>query len=704
MDFNEEKFKQMANHKAMLVWMILSLILTISYGSEVAQGLRTKEYFITFLLICWIPFFCGLLILKMFGKGSTIYKEAVAIGYGIFYTYIVCTTSSPIAFIYILPLTSMLVLYKNRNFMIRCGIINSIIVIANGILKYMSGMNSAADVKEYQLQFSCVLLSYGCYVLSINHLNVTDGTMMNSIQNNLDRVITTINQVKSASNAIVDGVTVVRELADENRQGAVTVVQSMDNLTENNNILHEKTMSSMDKTTDIHTQVQNVAGLIDQMVGLIHESVNHSNTSSEELADVVNTTNTMAKLSSEVEDVLNVFKQKFNMVKEETSTIDSITSQTNLLALNASIEAARAGEAGKGFAVVADEIRNLSTETQNSSNRIIEALVHLEETSDKMTQSITKTLELIQITLQKITQVNQSVTSITEDSTQLGNNIQVIDSAIKEVETSNQDMVGNMQQICDVMQTMMDCVANADETTRTMLSKYKETTVNVNNIETIVGNLMEELGAGGFMGTQDVLPGMKASLIFTEEAQTNKVEYRGEVIEQSENDFLLSLQPEVAEPLNQKSSNCCYELRIIVGNVLYSWKNAKLAPAKEQGTNYYKITVYTNPDVINRRKYPRMPISNNCSITLTTTDTTYQGKMVNLSANGFAFAVQAREFANAKGENILLSIPDFPLTEGRQLTGSIIRSTNNDGIYIVGCRMPEDSFAIRNYIDRNYTE
>ena len=72
----------------------------------------------------------------------------------------------------------------------------------------------------------------------------------------------------------------------------------------------------------------------------------------------------MSELSGEVENVLQEFK--FEKVKEETGTIDSISSQTNLLALNASIEAARAGEAGKGFAVVADEIRKLADESRNT--------------------------------------------------------------------------------------------------------------------------------------------------------------------------------------------------------------------------------------------------------------------------------------------------------------------------------------------------
>ena len=142
-------------------------------------------------------------------------------------------------------------------------------------------------------------------------------------------------------------------------------------------------------------QVQNVAALIEKMVNLIQESIEHANLSAEELADVVTTTNTMADLSAHVEQVLENFKQDFDMVKEETGTIEGITFQTNLLALNASIEAARAGAAGKGFAVVADQIQGLSVETKNSSGRIRDALTHLDETSGKMTQSITQTLELI---------------------------------------------------------------------------------------------------------------------------------------------------------------------------------------------------------------------------------------------------------------------------------------------------------------------
>ena len=162
--------------------------------------------------------------MKVKGRSTDLYKYNIVIGYGIFYTYLICTSSSPIAFTYILPVTSLLVIYKNRKFMVWCGVANSIIIVASAVYRYMIGFNSAVDMKNYQLQLSCIILCYICYVMSIRHLNESDGAMMDSIKKDLHRVITTVEQVKMASNSIMEGVNVVRELASENKHGADVVV------------------------------------------------------------------------------------------------------------------------------------------------------------------------------------------------------------------------------------------------------------------------------------------------------------------------------------------------------------------------------------------------------------------------------------------------------------------------------------------------
>lgn len=700
MEYNEDEFKIKANKRARNVWMTLAIIITMSYGSDTAKGLHTTEYFLIFAAMCWIPYFIGLIVLKIKGMATSVYKDAVAIGYGFFYAFVVCTSDSLIAFMYIFPLVSMLILYKNKGYIIRCGIANLVVVIVNAVIKYNAGMNSAANVNDYMLQASCIILCYICYAISINHLNLSDGALLDSIKSNLSKVITTIEQVKGASNSIVDGITVVRELEEENRQGANLVVDSMKELNDNNGILQEKTNSSKDMTTKINDQVKNVAALIDQMIELMNQSMTRTETSSNELGAVVETTNVMAQLSTEVEHILKEFRHGFGDVKNECGTIEGINAQTNLLALNASIEAARAGEAGKGFAVVADEIRGLSMETKESSGRIRLALDNLEETSNKMLESISSMLELIQNTKKQITKVNERVSGIAADSVQLGEHINVIDSAMKDVEESNYNMVDNMNQIESVMNLMTGCIDNADESTKVMLSKYQESSRNVDRIESVVGGMMEELGIGGFMGVEDIRAGMHCILIDMDFNDEEKNQIHGEVVDRTSNTLMVKINR--TEPLDIKKNVNGYNIQIVANNILYSWENIDIAADEIRGVNAFRVTVHTSPNVVNRRKFPRMPVNNKCSIRLDSTKGIYEGTMVNISASGFAFSVNSHVFGDVKKAHVDVDIPDFPIPEGRHIEGIIIRCSQNNDSFIVGCRMPEDNMAICEYVKKNY--
>ena len=697
MEYNEEYFAKSANKKAMAMWMVIGIVLTVSYFFEVTKGFRTVGYYITFVSICWIPFIIGLVVLKVKGLGASIYKDIIAFGYGVFYAFVMLTTTSQLAFAFILPLSSMLILYKNRNYIIRCGIASIAITIILIIKNYMSGLNMPADITNYEIQNAVIILCYAGYILSINHLCKSDGAMLGSVKDNLQRVVTTIEQVKEASMAVVDGMTVVRELSDENKEGASTVVCSMVELSGNNNLLNEKIDSSMEMTEDIDSQVANVAVLTDRIVSIIDESVTHATTSSRELSDVVESTNVMAELSSQVEKILHEFREQFNMVKQETGTIEDITTQTNLLSLNASIEAARAGEAGKGFAVVADEIRNLSMGTQNSSSSIMTALNHLEETSDKMTESITTILKLIYETLEKMKVVNDSVSTITDDSKQLGDEIQVVDTAIKRVEVSNKNMVNNMRQIQDIMSVMTESVQNSEMTTKTMLSKYAETSRNVIKIESVVGKLVEELGAGGFMGIDDIVAGMNISVSVSGEKRADEADFKTDVADVEKDGILIAADKRTEQFVNGRIKQK-YNIHIIVNNAMYEWTDIKLSHVKKDGSSYYKFFINSNPKVLNRRKYPRLSMSNPCSIVMGADKHSYDCKMINISAGGFAFSSEEREFAESIGKQVELTIHNFDLVDSKPLKGIIIRSTDDDGNYIVGCRMLEDNLQISEYV------
>ena len=479
----------------------------------------------------------------------------------------------------------------------------------------------------------------------------------------------------------------------KSKLGSDIVMLGMNELTDNNNMLQDRTTSSTQMTSDIRAQVENVVALIGEMITLVEKTQSHSGVSAEDLKSLVNTAATMSQLSTELENVLENFRQEFEMVKQETGTIEKITNQTNLLALNASIEAARAGEAGKGFAVVADQIRTLSTETHASSDQIRDALSRLDATSAKMTSSIEETLKLIQITLEKVTQTGDNVNQIASDSVQLGNHIQVVDNAIKEVESSNTQLVSNMEQVSNIVDTITTCITHSSRTSERMLSKYQETADNINTIEDVMENMMCDLGIGGFMGIEDVKPGMKIDLQLVDQKDDN---YLGELIEQIPEGLLVSCQ----KKLTINGSASCM-LQVTAGNILYCWDKATISPAPENGEHAFKITITTRPRINNRRKYPRMDLNNTCTIKFKNSDTEYAATMENISANGFAFLATDKIFTQSKNAEVIITIHDFALPNHNVLEGRIIRCSDDNGLYIVGCQMPEDNFYILEYVENN---
>ena len=701
-EYDESFFRAKANKRAGITWLALIFIATIYYGIKTKNGEIARGYFIAFTVVGWVTYITGYIVSMIKGKAAKEYKWVLGICYLLFYAVIAWTALDKISYIFILPLLSILILYKDPKFIKMIMWFTLFVLISSNIYKGVAkGMMDFVASEECALQFAIVLCCFACTNMAIRHLVESDGALTGSIESELAQVVQTVEQVKDASNSIVDGVTVVRELADENKQGANNVVKDMGTLAKNNGILNDKTVSSIEMTKVIDTQVKDVSDLMEEFSKLIEKSVEHADLSADELTEVVEITNRMSALSSKIETILETFKKEFENVKQETSTIEGITSQTNLLALNASIEAARAGEAGKGFAVVADQIRSLSSGTQDSSNSIMEALSHLEATSDEMLQSITETVELIQLNIEKVSTVNKSVSDITSDATSLGDNIKVVDSAVKQVENSNETLTANMNQVGEIMQIMTESINNAEQTTKTMLSKYEASAKSATDIESVVGELMEELGIGGFMNVSDIKSGMKFRMVI--EDQTNaKEEYTGEVVDRKDNNVYININNRAAFDDKRRNLKCSFNA--VVDNVLYCWNGIAIHNVKAGEKGQFKLTIDTNPQVYNRRQYPRMPLDNKCTISVDGTDITYYGHMVNISANGFAFSVNDSSFENMKGKNIVIEIDNFDVIKDKEIQGCIIRCSNDEGNYIVGCRMPEDSNEIKDYVNKNYSE
>ncbi|WP_040557240.1 methyl-accepting chemotaxis protein [Reinekea blandensis] len=162
------------------------------------------------------------------------------------------------------------------------------------------------------------------------------------------------------------------------------------------------------------TQFSTLSGEIGSVINSDYFSESHGSQHSIDsdkkmLSDLFNELAVMNKSKQEQLSHLTNLVEHTKDLNTLASDVRKIAEQTNLLALNAAIEAARAGESGRGFAVVADEVRSLSTQSDQTGERITEKITELNDRMSKFhqlskesTQQESDALEGGEMTLQRV--------------------------------------------------------------------------------------------------------------------------------------------------------------------------------------------------------------------------------------------------------------------------------------------------------------
>lgn len=194
---------------------------------------------------------------------------------------------------------------------------------------------------------------------------------------------------------------------------------------------------TMEQTTE---NMNAIAAALEQMTATVVEISKNTQSANETTTDATEKANIAA-------DNIKELQAGADAIGEITEMISSIADQTNLLALNATIEAVRAGDAGKGFVVVANEIKELASQSADSTSKITEKIMEMQKATETTAQSIHEILSVVNESNEMVSTIAVAVEEQSATTREISENT---DMATKGIQGVNERIHHNSTTITEI--------------------------------------------------------------------------------------------------------------------------------------------------------------------------------------------------------------------------------------------------------------
>ena len=252
-----------------------------------------------------------------------------------------------------------------------------------------------------------------------------------------------------------------------------SVKEMIEQVTSQTTAIQDMSTSSQDLESSINSISEEVDHIREGAKVAIEVSQNSVNNMSETIVAVTNSVEEIRSINSKVQD----FHEKIEQITNIIDMVKKVANQSGLLALNASIEAARAGEAGKGFAVVANQVKELSNNTTQSADTVVQYVTELQTSIEELIELVNNTTGHLEEGNAKVQQSVQDINSMSEHMNLINDRINNIYSAVN----TQTDVTNSFVKSIDSMAESYDILTNNCITTANHLYKigrYTDTTRN----------------------------------------------------------------------------------------------------------------------------------------------------------------------------------------------------------------------------------
>lgn len=449
-----------SNRMSMITHCSDVTVMSIFWILQALSGVQPWILIIPALLLGYIPIILEVIAFRN-DSGTKWIKHFCAIGFAIFFTFTLFTSTNHQVYLFVLPMILVISIYGDVRY---CLMINIGILIELFILVFVgtsTGRYGYDSLYTGIIQILAVLLfSMDSFytTLTLNHNMESRLQRTNASKERAEALVAEMSDLSAHVNAEISSIyTSIDKLNASAKQTQEAMVEVSSGASETANAVQEQssqTQAIQEKVELVNAASQEIRANMQQTISVVESGNDAMNA----LVDLVDTSVSNSEQAAGKLETLNHYMDEMNTIVE---LIGDITSQTSLLALNASIEAARAGDAGRGFAVVASEITGMADRTKDATVQITDLITNV-------TLAIREVVSVIQQMIEGITEEKSSVHNTAESFMTIQKNALSIQESIHTLTENTSDLHDSNQVISDSVQTISavseELTAHANET------------------------------------------------------------------------------------------------------------------------------------------------------------------------------------------------------------------------------------------------
>ncbi len=464
------------NKTAITGMVVMNFVLALAYAIEVVKDARSLGSYLIVLALCVLPsvISVGVFLRK---RDSLAVRYIFAVGFALLYAYIMLTTTTNLAFCYVIVAYVILMVYTDTKLLLGMGGFAILVNLAVIAKKVTAGTLVGTEITQTEIILACLLLTGFFTILALNKIRGINQANIERAELQQQQSEGILHNTLEVAAAMTENIKASVEETEGLKKAIGETQRSMEELSGGAKDGVSAILVQKQNTETIGTNVEQVDTMVNSIVSEVQsaeESLNKGNDVMKELLRQVQVSGESGALVAEKMEELKVNADKMQTIM---GLISNVAKQTGLLALNASIEAARAGEAGKGFSVVASEISSLSSQTNDATGEINALIVSIVESIGAVTESMERLLEssrmqnrYVDDTAENFEQIHNSTQNIIEQVSLLKETVDVVTAAnaqvsegIVNVEAVTQKVMEEANDTLESCNTNLQSIANVAE-------------------------------------------------------------------------------------------------------------------------------------------------------------------------------------------------------------------------------------------------